>query len=127
MNLGALSSLSVIRTGIAAVWVLSPAVLVALAIREWTKNGGTEPGRKMMPIVVAFGIAANWVSFLLMFAGGFIGGFGTHFVTTRMANWFVVGSLLLLVVAAASKVARGKLTLASLLVLALWLGSVVVA
>ena len=46
---------------------------------------------------------------------------------TFMANWFMLGSLVLLAAAIATKIARGKLTLASFLVFALWVGSAIVA
>jgi hypothetical protein len=60
-------------------------------------------------------------------AAGQIGGFGTHYITTRLADWFLLVSLLLFVGSIAANVARGKLCLASLLVLALWAGSELVA
>lgn len=63
----------------------------------------------------------------MLVAQGFIGGFGTHYLTTRMADWFVVGTLVLFGVAIATKVARGKLVIASFLLLALWVGSEIVA
>jgi hypothetical protein len=102
-------------------------VLIALAIRDWKKASGAELRTRVMPIAVALAVLIDWAVFLLLLARGFIGGFGTHYVTTRLANWFVVGSLVLLVVAIATKVARGKLALASLLVFALWVGSEIVA
>jgi hypothetical protein len=127
MKLGTLLAFSMMRFSIAVIWGLAPAVLVALAIRDWRRANRTEPRTRVMPIGVALAVLANWACFVLLLACGFVGGFGTHYVTTRVANWFVVGSFALLGAAVATKVARGKLTLASLLVLALWLGSEVVA
>jgi len=127
MNPGALLAVSVIRLSIAVIWALAPAVLIALAIRDWRKADGTGPRTRVMPVAVALAVLVDWAVFLLLLARGFIGGFGTHYVTTRLANWFVVGSLVLLGVAVATKVARGKLALASLLVFALWVGSEIVA
>jgi hypothetical protein len=80
-----------------------------------------------MPIGVALAVLIDWAAFLLLLARGFIGGFGTHYVTTRSADWFVIGSIMLLVTALAAKVARGKLALASFSVFALWVGSEIVA
>jgi len=68
-----------------------------------------------------------WCSFVLFSVVGQIGGFGTHYVTTRLADWFLLGSLTVFVISVASKVAKGKLVLASLLVFALWFGSEMVA
>jgi hypothetical protein len=127
MNPGPFAEILLARLGIAAVWVFSPPILIALAIRDWRKADRTVPRTKVMPVAVAVAILADWAAFVLLAALGFIGGFGTHFVTTRMADLFVVMSLLLLVVTIATRVARGKLVLASLLVLALWLGSELVA
>jgi hypothetical protein len=122
-----LMAVSVIRLSIAVIWGLAPVVLIALAIRDWKKADGTELRTRVMPIAVALAVLIDWGVFLLLLTRGFIGGFGTHYVTTRSANWFVIGSLVLLVVAIATKVARGKLALASLLVFALWVGSEIVA
>jgi len=127
MNPGGLLAVSVIRLSIAVIWVLAPALLIALAIRDWRKARGTEPRTRVMPVAVALAVMVDWAVFLLLLARGSIGGFGTHYVTTRLANWFVVGSLVLLGVAITTKVARGKLALASLLVFALWVGSEIVA
>jgi hypothetical protein len=122
-----LLAFSLIRFSIAVIWGLAPVVLIGLAIRDWKKACGTELRTRVMPIAVALAVLIDWAIFLLLLARGFIGGFGTHYVTTRSANWFVIGSLALLVVATATKVARGKLALASLLVFALWVGSEIVA
>jgi hypothetical protein len=66
-------------------------------------------------------------AFLLLLFTGQIGGFGTHYPTTRMADIFVACALAVLVISLASKVAKGKLALATLLMLELWLGSEMVA
>ncbi len=122
-----LAGISLVKLGIGIVWILSPAILIVLAIRESRKADRAEPREKVMPIAVSIAALADWVSFLFLAVLGFIGGFGTHIVTTPTANWFVVGSLVLLVVAVATKIARGKLALASLLILGLWVGSEMVA
>ena len=48
-----------------------------------------------MPVAVALAVLVDWAVFLLLFARGFIGGFGTHYVTTPLANWFLGGSVVL--------------------------------
>src|SRR5262245_17639262 len=119
----------IIRLGIAVVWVVSPPVLIALALRQWkrVKKQSTSRFRTLWPAVVGVTVLADWLLFLGFAAGGHIGGFGTHYVTTRLADWFLFISLLLVVGSIAASVARGKLSLASFLVLALWVGSELVA
>ena len=127
MNPGPLLAVSVIGLSIVGIWVLAPPVLLALAIRDWRKVGGTETRTRVMPVAVALAVLVDWAVFLLLFARGFIGGFGTHYVTTPLANWFLGGSVVLVGFAIATNVARGKLALASLLVFGLWVGSEIVA
>ena len=122
-----LLAVSVPRLSIATIWLLTPLVLVGFAIREWRRAGRAEPPRRVMPIVVALAVLTDWAVFVVLLALGFIGGFGTHYVTSRSFSWFLLPSLVLFGVALATKVARGKLALASLLVFALWAGSLVVA
>jgi hypothetical protein len=62
-----------------------------------------------------------------LFDRGFIGGFASRCVTTREADWFVLGSLLLFGVSIAAKTARGKLVLANLFAFGLRIGSEIVA
>jgi hypothetical protein len=72
-------------------------------------------------------VLVNWILFLGFLAAGQIGGFGSHYLTTRLADWFLLASLVLHICSIAANVARGKLTLASLLVFGLWVGSELVA
>jgi hypothetical protein len=109
------------------VWTLAPPVLIILAIREWWKASGTGLRIKVIPIATALVGLADWSCFVTLFALGCIGGFGSHYVTTRSADWFVYGSLALLGATFGSRVARWKLALASLLMFALWVGSEMVA
>jgi hypothetical protein len=108
---------------IAAVWVFTPPVLIALALREWWKSPEKGPRAKMIPVSMALALLGDWVFFLVLSALGFIGGFGTHYMTTRSADWFLCFSLLLFGAAFVGKIARGKLAVASFLVFALWAGS----
>ena len=66
----------------------------------------------MWPAAVALAVLANWILFLAFVAAGQIGGFGTHYITTRLADWFLLISLLLFVGSIAANIARGKLSLA---------------
>ncbi len=108
-------------------WTLLPLILVILSIRNLRRATGVKAWQKAVFLAVALAITVDLVSFVVAFCTGSIGGFGTHYLTTRTASWFVLGSLMLLGVAIATKISRGKLTLASFLVFALWVGSEMVA
>jgi len=122
-------AVAIVRLSIAVLWILAPPVFIALALREWKRvsKGGASGLRAVWPAAVALAVLANWILFLAFVAAGQIGGFGTHYITTRLADWFLLISLLLFVGSIAANVARGKLSLASLLILALWAGSELVA
>jgi hypothetical protein len=113
--------------GIAAVWGIAPLVLLALAIRDWRGTAFPRQGSRLVLPAVASASFLNWASFILLLTRGSIGGFGTHYMTTRIANWFMLYSFALLLIGVAVKVARGKIALANALLLALWVGSEVVA
>ncbi len=119
--------ISVVRLSIAVMWLLAPAVLLVLAVLEWRRTIGAGLRTTVIPVAVALAVLADWVCFLVLLARGSIGGFGTHYVTTRMISWFLLPSLILSALAITAKVARGKLMLASLLVFGLWFGSGIVA
>ena len=118
---------SIIRIAVASAWVLAPPVLIGLAIREWRKASRPGPRTGVIPIAVAIAVLVDWACFLFLLALGFIGGFGSHFITTRRADWFLMASVIILFTSMTSKVAWGKLALASFLVFALWIGSELVA
>ncbi|SRR6266536_3797112 len=118
---------SVTRVGIFSVWLFSPLILSAFAIRELKNSDDTGLRSRALPVVALVLLVAMRCSFVLFSAAGQIGGFGSHYVTTRLADWLLLASLIVLVISVAGKVAKGKLALASLLVLALWFGSEMVA
>ncbi len=122
-------AVAIVRLSIAVLWILSPPVFITLALGQWKRvtNQGARGFRAVWPAAVALAVLANWILFLAFVAAGQIGGFGTHYITTRLADWFLLISLLLFVGSIAANIARGKLSLASLLVLALWAGSELVA
>jgi hypothetical protein len=122
-------AVAIIRLSIAVLWILSPPVFIVLALRQWKRvtKQKTSGFRAVWPAAIAVAVLANWILFVAFVAAGQIGGFGTHYITTRLADWFLLISLLLFVGSIAANVARGKLSLASLLVLALWAGSEFVA
>jgi len=121
------SMVSIAKVGIFSVWLLSPLVLGGLAMRELKNSEDARLRSRAVPVIALALLLGIWFSFILLFAIGQIGGFGTHYLTTRSADWFLLGSLTVLVISITSKVAKGKLALASLLVFALWFGSEMVA
>ncbi len=46
------------RVGLAMVWVLAPAILIAFAMREWKKTEYRASG-KVMPVAVALAVLAD--------------------------------------------------------------------
>jgi hypothetical protein len=120
-----LTSILIVLVGI--LWVLSPLILIAFSIRDFRRIREMKTWQRAWYFAVAIAVVVDLASFLIAFARGLIGGFGTHNMTTFAANWFMVGSFVLLAAAIATKISRGKLMLASFLVLALWMGSAMVA
>lgn len=118
---------SVVRISIAAIWLLSPPVLVTLAVMHWRRGERRAGWKGLWPIVVASAVLMNWFLFLAFLFAGQIGGFGAHYMTTRLADWFLLLSLGVLIASLIAYVGRWQLSLASLLVLALWVGSEMVA
>jgi hypothetical protein len=116
-----------IPTIIAVVWLLTPPVLITLAIREWWKSPKKGPRTTIIPITIMVAVLADWGCFLFLCLLGFIGGFGTHFLSIRLPDWFFFFSIALTAAPFAGKIARAKIAFASLLVFALWVGSQMVA
>jgi hypothetical protein len=108
-------------------WALSPPALAVLSLREWKKTNEPDLRTKILPMLAAMGVLFVWSCFVVLLFKGEIGGFGSHYVTTRSADWFLLISLLVIAISIASRVAKGKLAFAGLLVLALWMGAEMVA
>lgn len=117
----------VLRIGVAATWLLSPPVLASFAVMRW-RHGERRPGWKgVWPVVAASAVLLNWLMFLAFLLAGQVGGFGSHYMTTRLADWFLLLSIVVLIVSLIAYVGRWQLSLASVLVLALWVGGEMVA
>jgi hypothetical protein len=114
---------SVIRVGVAGIWLLSPPVLTVLAVRQWRREKRPLGLKAAWPLLVAAAVLTNWLLFALFLFAGQIGGFGSHYMTTRLADGFLLVSLALLIASIPAYVGRWQLSLASALVLALWVGS----
>ena len=113
----------VFRISIAVIWLLSPAVLATLAVMRWRRGERRAGWKGVWPVVAASAVLINWLVFLAFLFAGKIGGFGSHYMTTRLADWFLLLSLAALIASLVACVGRWQLSLASVLVLALWVGS----
>jgi len=123
----ALHPASVIRVSIAALWLLSPPVLAIFALRLWKRKERPIGWKAAWPLVTAAAVLANWFLFIAFVLTGQIGGFGSHYMTTRLADVFLLVSVLVLIASILAYVGRWQLSLASTLMLALWVGSEMVA
>jgi hypothetical protein len=123
----ALHLVAVIRASLAATWLLSPPFFAVLALRLWRRGRRLAGWKAAWPLITAFAVLANWLLFITLAFTGQIGGFGSHYMTTRLADIFLVGSLLVLIASFLTYVGRWQLSLASVLMLALWVGSEMVA
>jgi hypothetical protein len=73
-------------------------------------------------------VFANWVLFLYLAYVGQIGGFGTHYMTTRSADLYLIAALGTFVASFALKSkSRALAAIASFLMFTLWGGSELVA
>jgi len=117
----------ILRATLVLAWVFSPPLLCVLAIRRSLPRSSSTTVRRVLAPVLAVLIFADWVAFVVTFFRGNIGGFGSHYLTTRSADSFLIASLGLVVMSPAAGLARGKLKVASFLVFALWFGSAIVA
>ena len=106
---------SVVRTSIAAIWLLSPPVLAILAVMRWRRGGRRAGWKGVWPVVFASAVLINWLLFLALLLAGQIGGFGSHYMTTRLADGFLLLSLAMLIASLIASVGRWQLSLASVL------------
>jgi len=118
---------SAVRIGTAAIWLLSPPVLATLAVMRWRRGERRAGWQGVWPIVAASAVLLNWLLFLTFLFAGQVGGFGSHYMTTRLADWFLLLALAVLIASVIAHAGRWQLSLASVLVLALWVGSEMVA
>lgn len=116
-----------IRISVAAIWLLSPTVLTVFAFMRWKRTEQRGGWKGAWPVITAASVLANWLFFAGFLCAGQVGGFGSHYMTTRLADVFLLVSLALLIASVIAYVGRWQLSLASTLVLALWIGSEMVA
>lgn len=122
-----LSPRSLIRVSLAALWLLSPPALAAIALRLWTRKQRPVGWKARWPLITAIAVLANWALFILFVFTGQIGGFGSHYMTTRLADIFLLLSLIVLISSFVAHVGRWQLSLASVMMLGLWVASEMVA
>jgi hypothetical protein len=89
----------------------------------WRRRQRTVGWKAITPVAVL----ANWLLFITFVFTGQIGGFGSHYMTSRLADGFLLVSVLLVIASLLAYVGRWQLSLASILMLALWMGSAMVA
>ena len=113
-----------------AVWVLAVPVLGITGLVLWLKTPRLElpVWRNALGVFSIVSVVADWAWFLFLAYRGQIGGFGTHYLTTRSADLFLLLALAGLGAAFALKRgSRGCALLSAFLMLALWGGSEMVA
>jgi len=112
------------------VWVILVPVLGITAFVLWLRRtrAGLPVWRNVLGVTSVVAVLLNWILFLWLAWVGQIGGFGTHYMTTRSADEF---SMITLGAFAMSFFLRSKsrvfATIASALMFALWGGAELVA
>jgi len=113
-----------------AVWVLAVPALGITGLMLWLKSSRSELPlwRNALGVFSVISVVANWAWFLFLAYRGQIGGFGTHYLTTRSADLYLLVALAGLIAASALKRrSRGCALLSAFLMLALWGASEMVA
>jgi len=113
-----------------AVWVLAVPALGITGLVLWLKRSRSELSlwRNVLGAFSIVSVVADWAWFLFLAYRGQIGGFGTHYLTTRSADLYLLVALAGLIAAFALKArSRGFALLSAFLMVALWGGSEMVA
>jgi hypothetical protein len=111
-------------------WVLSIPALTIFAVRSWSNESSSRLStwRKVLGIASSAELSLSWLSFIVLSFLGQIGGFGSHFMTTRLADPLLLLSLLAVLGSVALKSSPRLAALgAGVLLTALWFGSEMVA
>jgi len=112
------------------VWVLAVSVLGITGLVLWLEGSRSELPfwRNALSAFSIISVIADWAWFLFLAYRGQIGGFGTHYLTTRSADLYLLFALAgLLAAFALKRGSRGCALLSAFLMLALWGGSEMVA
>ena len=118
------------RMAFMLVWTLSIPALGVFAARSWLRDPRFQLSlwRKALGVMSIVQLVISWLSFVALSILGQIGGFGSHFTTTRLADLFLLISLSAAFTGIALKKSPRLATMsAGVLVTALWFGSEVVA
>lgn len=113
-----------------ALTVLVALVLGIRASWVWLLRGRNlvPPWRGTMGSVAISLVILDCLVFVRLFCFGQIGGFGTHYMTTRMVGWYLLASIAITSGAALVKgESRWETFMAGLLTTGLWFGSGFVA
>jgi hypothetical protein len=113
-----------------AVWVLSVPLLGVVALVVWFKRhrSNLPLWRNALGLGSVAAVGVNWAWFLFLTYCGQIGGFGTHYMTTRSADRYLLVPLAAILASFALKgKSRVLAALSAFLMFALWGGSEMVA
>ena len=114
---------------------IAMAVLLALGLGVraslvWLFRGRrlVTPWRGTLGSVAISLVLLDCLAFILLFCKGEIGGFGTHYITTRMVGWYFLASIVATMSAVLVKgESRWEAIVSGVLTTALWFGSGFVA
>ena len=118
------------RAALMLTWMLSIPTLVVLSARSWLVSSGAPltTWRRFLGVSSLVQLSVGWVAFIVLFGTGQIGGFGSHFMTTRLADWFLLLSFSGFVTGVFLQQATRMAALsAGFLLTALWFGAEMVA
>ena len=113
-----------------AIWMISIPVLGVSALVLWFKRlrSGLSTWRSIVGTASVAVVLTSWVLFVWMAHAGQIGGFGSHYMTARVVDRYLLISLGTLATSfALASWSRATAVTASLLMFALWGASELVA
>jgi len=113
------------RIGMAVGVLLLPPILAVVTLYQSGNRSETPHTKPARPVLLAAAILINWVLLIVFWVSSQAGVFVRRFVSTRLADVFLLFSLLLLVtsLAASVSVGRWKLCAAAVLLLCFWVGT----
>jgi hypothetical protein len=119
-----------VRAIVFVIWVISIPPLGIIALRLWVRRLRSDLPfwRSALGVASVVAVVLNWFWFLWLAYTGEIGGFGTHYMTTRSADRYLTVALAAFVASFALRSSSRVLAaIASFLMFALWSGSELVA
>ncbi len=108
-----------VTIGICGVLVLLPPILAIWALRQF--RTASSPGR--WRVALAWAVLADWILLVAFWVLHHASKVGKHYTTTRLADGFLLITLLLLIGAAVRSSCRWKLSFAAVVLLCSWTGT----